>query len=137
MTTTVDRHAPGYEPRWDIDFAVGRQAEMWVSDIITALGTDAIEVKADERALRTGNLYVEYECRGKPSGIAITRAVLWIYVLNVEQLALVVSVERLKVLGREALRAGRDGSCTRGSHPTRGALVRLSDVMARCEGAVT
>tara|TARA_R110000850_G_scaffold24854_1_gene72220 strand:- start:520 stop:921 length:402 start_codon:yes stop_codon:yes gene_type:complete len=33
-----------------------------------------VEVKSDAQYKKTGNFYVEYECNGKPSGIAATKA---------------------------------------------------------------
>ena len=38
-----------------------------------------IEVKADRLAWKTGNLAIEYECSGKPSGISSTRADYYLY----------------------------------------------------------
>jgi hypothetical protein len=40
---------------------------------------NAYEVKADRRANSTGNLCIEYEHTGIPSGISITEAEHWIY----------------------------------------------------------
>ena len=37
------------------------------------------EVKSDRRSHYTGNLVVEYEQTGKPSGISITKADVWMY----------------------------------------------------------
>lgn len=46
-------------------------------------GTDfTIEVKEDFMCRRTGNLAVEFESRGKPSGIGVTRATFFIYKLH-------------------------------------------------------
>lgn len=41
-----------------------------------------IEIKEDFQSYRTGNLALEFECREKPSGIAITNASLFIYKLH-------------------------------------------------------
>jgi hypothetical protein len=41
--------------------------------------TSSYEVKADRMTDRTGNLYIEYECSGKPSGISTTDAEYWFY----------------------------------------------------------
>lgn len=38
-----------------------------------------IEVKEDFSCQRTGNVGVEYECRGKPSGIEVSQADLYLY----------------------------------------------------------
>lgn len=37
------------------------------------------EVKADKNTARTGNVFIEYECAGKPSGISITQADIYAY----------------------------------------------------------
>ena len=37
-----------------------------------------VEVKEDERAKETGNVVIEYESRGKPSGIATSKADFWV-----------------------------------------------------------
>jgi hypothetical protein len=38
-----------------------------------------IEVKSDRQASRTGNLCIEYENKGRPSGINNTKADYWVY----------------------------------------------------------
>ena len=38
-----------------------------------------VEVKADFMACKTGNIAVEWECNGKPSGISSTEADVWVY----------------------------------------------------------
>lgn len=40
------------------------------------------EVKHDIMSCYTGNLAVEYECRGKPSGIVTSQADYWVYKLD-------------------------------------------------------
>lgn len=37
------------------------------------------EVKNDLLAERTGNIAIEFECRGRPSGLAATTADYWVY----------------------------------------------------------
>ncbi len=53
-------------------------------DIKTTLGhiSRTYEVKTDLLCGKTGNLALEYECRGKPSGITTTEADYWIYKLD-------------------------------------------------------
>ena len=41
-----------------------------------------IEVKADRQTRNTNNIFIEYECRGKPSGISTTQADLIVYFEN-------------------------------------------------------
>ena len=51
-----------------------------------------VEVKSDAQYKKTGNFYVEYECNGKPSGIAATKAKQYyiyldkLYILKTEDL---------------------------------------------------
>lgn len=41
-----------------------------------------IEVKEDFTCQRTGNVGVEYECRGKPSGISVSKADAYLYKIH-------------------------------------------------------
>jgi len=51
-----------------------------------------VEVKSDAQYKKTGNFYVEYECNGKPSGIAATKSKYYyiyldkLYILKTEDL---------------------------------------------------
>lgn len=54
------------------------------------------EVKTDLMCGYTGNFALEYECRGKPSGIVTTEADYWIYKLD--DGFYLISVEKLKTL---------------------------------------
>jgi hypothetical protein len=53
------------------DLKIGQIKEEELHDI---LSNSLIEVKYDLKALETGNVFVEYESRGKPSGIATTQS---------------------------------------------------------------
>lgn len=41
-----------------------------------------IEVKADRKTKYTGNIVIEFDCRGKPSGITTTEADKWVYFVD-------------------------------------------------------
>lgn len=131
----IDRISDGYEPRFDIDIERGRQGEMFVLGILEALkeGGSRVEVKRDDRSQETGNIYVEYQCRRRDgwaaSGIAVSEAQIWVFVLCLGDLAVCVSTERLKQLARVAYRRGRVAEETDGSHPTKGVLIRLTDLV--------
>lgn len=60
---------------------------------------------------RTGNIAIEYQCDGKPSGISITQADWWVHQLCDDDgrtlVYFVFPVEELKTLCRSAMRAGR------------------------------
>ena len=61
----------GFENKFDIDFKDGLIAEKQLMHLI---GACKIEVKNDFFVDRTGNIAIEYECRGKPSGISVTES---------------------------------------------------------------
>ena len=71
----------GFNPKFDIDLRFGQSGENWLK----WLGDDAalVEVKTERgKWMETGMLAIEYECRGKPSGIAVTAADYWIHLLS-------------------------------------------------------
>lgn len=128
MTPSIDRMADGYEPRFDIDMEVGRQGEIFITSVIDAMKAGAsCEVKTDEKALQTGNIYVEFECyrlgQWRKSGIATTEAEVWAFVLGVA--ALCIPTDTLKVLARLRWHAGGVRECKRGSHPTKGVIIPI------------
>ena len=51
-------------------------------DIIVPEVDKTIEVKSDRRTKETGNLFIECESRGKPSGISTTKADVWLYYIE-------------------------------------------------------
>jgi hypothetical protein len=127
--TAADRRAIGYEPDFDIDMAVGAQAELFVANMMESLGVrGSVEVKYDAQYLNTGNVYLEYQClrkgKWKPSGIASTKADFWAFVLGMDTFCFFIATETLKEAGRERwkypkARVGLD----RGSHPTKGVIL--------------
>lgn len=81
--------------RWDLE--VGQLAERWLGDVLSG---NTIEVKRDFVASRTGNVFVEFFCRGKPSGLATTQATHWAFVLDDETVVL-LPTEKLKKIARQ------------------------------------
>lgn len=132
--TTDDRTAGGYEPEFDIDYEYGRQGELFFQSIRKAMQEDRVEVKRDGRFAETGNLYVEFAClrRGTwtPSGIAVSTAEAWSFVLGDSEVALTLSTDLLKDICRMAYRQGRIAEEKDGSHPTKGVLLKVSHLMA-------
>lgn len=128
--------ATGRQPDFDLDMAIGRVGELWVRNIREVLECGRLEVKTDLKALQTGNLYVEYECRRKagqaPSGLAETKAEAWVFLLHPEPLAIVVGVDVLRAVCRELYRVTNGNGThpyrreeTDGSHPTKGVIVPI------------
>ena len=64
-----------------------------------------VEVKSDAQYQKTGNFYVEYECNGKPSGIAATKAKY--YYIYLDKLY-ILKTEDLKDKCRKYLNTKRD-----------------------------
>ena len=64
------------------DLALGQIGEGWVGKM---LSNNTIEVKFDFACCKTGNFYIEYESRGKPSGIATTQADYWMLIASTEK----------------------------------------------------
>tara|TARA_R110002051_G_scaffold124003_1_gene197186 strand:+ start:242 stop:634 length:393 start_codon:yes stop_codon:yes gene_type:complete len=65
--------------KFDIDLQYGQVREQELADI---LQNEKIEVKTErDKWKETGNICIEFRCRGKPSGIAVTEAKWWVHVL--------------------------------------------------------
>ena len=69
------------DKRLDIDLEYGKVFEQKVADM---LQNSKIEVKTErDRWSKTGNIVVEFESRGRPSGIATTEADYWFHNLAI------------------------------------------------------
>ena len=63
--------------KFDLDLAYGKVREQRVADMFT---DKKVEVKSErDMWVRTGNIAIEYESYGKPSGIAATEADYWFH----------------------------------------------------------
>lgn len=62
---------------FDLDLAHGEAREGALGRILSLRYGDRIEVKSDGKARSTGNLFVEFRQKGRPSGIAVTEAEWW------------------------------------------------------------
>jgi len=65
------------EKNFDIDLRYGHDGEKLVHSLLS--GGYKVEVKTDRLAHSTGNLAIEYKCRGKWSGISTTQADWWAF----------------------------------------------------------
>ena len=83
--------------KFDIDLKYGQLREKQVHDIFS---NKKIEVKTErDWWYKTGNIALEYECNGKPSGINATESDYWIQILakgNKNHCMLVFEVKELK-----------------------------------------
>src|SRR4051812_8212245 len=54
-----------------------------------------VEVKTDLMSEQTGNIAIEYESRGKPSDISVSRAEVWAFIYGMDNMRL-VTLQRLR-----------------------------------------
>ena len=117
------------QPDWDHDFRRGNQGELFVLEIVQRLTNGTVETKRDDRAMETGNLYIETECyriafgEYLPSGLSESKAELWAFVVGPG--LLVVPAGILRAIESRCRRA----ACSEGSNPTRGFLAPLSMIL--------
>lgn len=128
------------EPRFDIDVAYGRQGELLIADYLTWLaeGNGRIEVK--RKSYLDLNFYVETHCdKGRTgvyvaSGISITTAHTWAFVIHDTEIAILIPTEELRGMlddGSTKDREQRDGA-----YPTKGKLVSLNVLLYRRKRAL-
>ena len=83
--------------KFDIDLKYGQIRENHVSSMF---GDKKIEIKTErDWWYKTGNIALEYECNGKPSGIDATKSDYWIQILakgDDNHCMLVFEVDKLK-----------------------------------------
>lgn len=68
-----------YNNDFKYDLKVGQLTEKWLGELLSG---KTVEVKRDFKASQTGKVFVEFFCRGKPSGISITEADYWAFVID-------------------------------------------------------
>ena len=93
----------GYNKKFDLDLAYGEVAENLTESLIT--GRLKVEVKRDRMAEKTGNVAIEYECRGAPSGIKATSAEWWAIDLPHLETVIMIKTARLVSVIREKLKS--------------------------------
>ena len=105
------------------DLIVGQMAE---KELAAVLQDKRIEVKSDKLAHKTGQFFVEYESRGKRSGIATTQADY--YCFEVRGIFILVSVPTLKIIARKYIGTERD---VKGgdSNTSKGILLPILDLL--------
>lgn len=112
-----------YNNNFAYDLKVGQVKE---NELGEALENKTIEVKTDMgQAQRTGNFFIEYESRGKASGIAKTQADYW--ALSIGPAIVMVKTEDLKKMCRKYINTFRD---KRGgdSNTSKGILLPITDL---------
>lgn len=83
-----------YSRSFNHDLKVGLLGEDWAKEFFS--GEFKLEVKFDSIAHTSGNLFIEYSSRDKPSGIAVTDAEYYLYIIAEFNYAIILNVENLK-----------------------------------------
>lgn len=109
---------------FDIDLRYGQQREDAFARVLRGA---LVEVKSDQKVRCTGSLFIEFEQRGRPSGIAVTTADYWAFEILTDRWLLIRTAE-LKDAARRTFR--RRGAILGGDYNRyRGVLVPLSQVL--------
>lgn len=113
---------------FDLDFSYGRKGEQLVEELLT--DGKRVEVKRDRKWHLTGNVYIETECfftknnAWAPSGLAVTEAEYWAFVLK--KTVLMIPTD---VLWYAVNNFGRDISCEIPPNISKGYLVKVVDLI--------
>lgn len=115
-----------YNPDWDIP--EGEIGEDIVRDLFSGR-SGAVEVKRDTIVSDSGNIAVEFEYRGRPSGIRATKAMWWAFLLSGENyqdnLAILVLTERLRVMCEWLIENGDKGDYATGGDGNQSKMILL------------
>ena len=104
-------------PNFDLDLKFGQEKENELQEI---LHNEPLECKCDKRCIDTGNVFVEFEDRGKPSGISITKSTFYAFCLykkerEKKQIWVLIPTELLKKLMKKyPVKSGGDNWEARG-----------------------
>ena len=112
--------------KYDLEFGV-LEGETWFDEIVS---NRKFEVKTDRLSAKTGNIYIEYESRGKPSGIKTTQADYWVYKVT-ETKAIVIKTDELKEIVRQLIIDKKAIPNVRGgdNNTSLGVLVKIKDLV--------
>jgi len=108
------------------DLQVGQTYENQLAELLQK----KIEVKRDFRAIETGNIFVEYQSRNKPSGLTTSEAHYWVYWLS-EKHFITIEKNELKILCRKYLGTNRD-VLGGDNNTSKGILLPLIEFIKKC-----
>jgi hypothetical protein len=112
--------------RYDLKFGVV-EGESWFHNIVS---NSKVEVKTDRLTEKTGNVYIEYESRGKPSGIVTSQADYWVYKVS-DGRAIIIEKEELKRKLRELVKNKKARMGVKGgdNNTSLGILVNIKELI--------
>jgi len=112
-----------YNSDFKYDLKLGQVGEKYLADI---LQNKKIEVKTDFKSLKTGNVFVEYESRGKPSGISTTQSEWYAFIVSNDIIKL-ITVSELKKKCRTHIGTSRD-VLGGDNNTSKGILLKVSEI---------
>lgn len=123
--------------KYDIQLSEGLVNERRLADVFankTFERSLTIELKSESwQWERTGNIAVEFSSYGRPSGIAVTEADFWVHELKRDGDTLVYlmfPIERLKMICRDAFKAGKYSVNGGDNDAQSNILLSLEDIIA-------
>ena len=113
--------------RFDLDLKFGQEKENELQIAIEG----QVECKADRLCVKTGNVFLEIESRGKPSGIMVSTAKFYAICLVVEKrtnnIWVLIPTKILKKLMKDyPIKAGGDNWSSKGHIIPKGDLLNLT-----------
>ena len=118
----------GNNSDWDLDLRFGQEGEVAANSLLTA-PIETVEVKRDRRWKDTGNLFIETECWSDVtaawylSGISVTKATHWSFVL--EDILLTIPTSKVRLAVRTY---GLPREMNRPEYSTRGYLITVDNL---------
>jgi hypothetical protein len=114
------------KPHFDLDLKFGQQKENELQEAIEG----KIECKTDRICQKTGNVFIEIESRGKPSGIYTTKSkyyaiCLWLEKRNHQIWVLIPTKILKKLMKSYPIKAGGDNWTSKGHIIPKGDLLDL------------
>lgn len=114
------------KPHFDLDLKFGQQKENELQEAIEG----KIECKTDRICQKTGNVFIEIESRGKPSGIYTTKSkyyaiCLWLEKRNHQIWVLIPTKILKKLMKSYPIKAGGDNWTSKGHIIPKGDLLNL------------
>ena len=104
-----------YNSDFRYDLKVGQTGEELLGKI---LNDSTIEVKKDLKAHVTGNIFIEYESRGKASGIAKSEAYFYAFIINNDRIIMIDTCQLKKLCrpyyGTKRDKKGGDNNSSKG-----------------------
>jgi hypothetical protein len=120
----------GDRKKFDIQLGSARDDE---DRLALSLQNKTIELKTERfQWEQTGNIFIEYESRGEPSGLAVTTADFWCHELargDDTLCYLVIPTDRLKKICRGKLKTAAHKNGAGDAQAQRGIVLKLSDLL--------